>query len=246
MRDKTRALEEHGAKVGLKINASKTKLMRIGTKRRDSVLIPGERVKEVDEFTYLGSVVSKKGGTDEDIQARIGKPRQAFAMLKPVWRSTALTTRTKLRIFGSNVKAVLLYGLETWRLTKGLKQKLQVFINKSLRSILRIWWPRRICNEELWKQTGQRPIEEEVKQRTWGWIGHTLRRPDGHVAKRALEWNPQGKRKRWRPRHTWRRTRMSELEERGLTWREAKDTAQNRVRWRVLVQDLCSIRNEEE
>ena len=48
------------------------------------------------------------------------------------------------------------------------------------------------------------------------------------------------------PRHTWRRKRMSELEERGLTWREAKDTAQNRVRWRALVEDLRSIRNEKE
>jgi len=246
MRDKTRALEDQGAKVGMKINAAKTKLMRIGTKRCDSVLIAGERVEEVDEFTYLGNIVSKKGTTDEDIQARIGKARQAFAMLRPLWWSTALTTRTKLRIFGSNVKAVLFYGSETWRLTKRLKQKLQVFINKSLRSILRIWWPRRICNEKLWKQTGQRPIKEEIKQRAWGWIGHMLRRPDGHVAKRAVEWNSQGKRKRGRPRHTWRRTSMSELEDRGLSWREAKDTAQNRVRWQGLVEDLCSIRNEEE
>ena len=76
--------------------------------------------------------------------------------------------------------------------------------------------------------------------------GTTLRRPDGHVTKRALEWNPQAKRKRGRPPHTWRRTRMSELEERGLTWREAKDTAENRVRWWALVEELCSIRNEEE
>ena len=134
MRDKTRALEVQSAKVGLKINATKTKLMRIGTKRGDGVSVAGERVEEVDEFTYLGSIVSK-GGTDEDIQARIGKARQAFAMLRPIWRSTALTTKTKLRVFGSNVKAVLLYGSETWRLTKGLEQKLQVFINKSLRKI---------------------------------------------------------------------------------------------------------------
>ena len=166
----------------------------------------------MDEFTYLGSIVSKKGGTDEDIQARIGKARQAFAMLRPIWRSTALTTKTKLRVFGSNVKAVLLYGSKTWRLTKGLEQKLQVFINKSLRNILRIWWPRKISNKELWRQTGQRPIEQEIRRRAWGWIGHTLRRPDGHVVKRALEWNPQGKRKRGRPQHTWRRTRMAELE----------------------------------
>ena len=58
-----------------------------------------------------------------------------------------------------------------------------------------------------------------------GWIGHTLRRPDGLVAKRALECNPQGKRKRGRPRITCRRTKMSKLAERGLTRREAKYTA---------------------
>ena len=37
MRDKTEALEEQGAKVGLKINATKTKLMHIGTKSGDGV-----------------------------------------------------------------------------------------------------------------------------------------------------------------------------------------------------------------
>jgi len=93
-------LEEQGAKVGLKIDAARTKLMRIGTRRGDSVLIERERIEEADEFTYLGSILSKKGGTDEDMQARIGKARQAFAMLKLTWRSTVLTTGTKLRIFG--------------------------------------------------------------------------------------------------------------------------------------------------
>ena len=55
---------------------------------------------------------------------------------------STLTTKTKLRVFGSkfNVKAVLLYGSETWRLTKRLEQKLPVFINKSLRNIMQIWW----------------------------------------------------------------------------------------------------------
>ena len=71
MRDKTQALEVQGAKVGLKINATKTKLMRIGTKRDEGVSVVDGRIEEVNEFTYLGSIVSKKGGTDEDIQAQI-------------------------------------------------------------------------------------------------------------------------------------------------------------------------------
>lgn len=48
----------------------------------------------------------------------------------------SLTIRTKVRVFGSNVKIVLLYGAETWRLTKELNQKMQVFFNKCLRIIL--------------------------------------------------------------------------------------------------------------
>jgi len=67
------------------------------------------------------------------------------------------------------------------------------------------------------------------KTKSSGWIGHTLRRSDKHVVKRALEWNPQGKRKRRRPQNTWRRTRLAELERGHLTWNEAQGTAQNGV-----------------
>ena len=64
IRDKTQALEEQSAKVGLKINTTTTKLMRVGTKQGDGVMIAGEQIEEVDEFRYLGSIVSKKGGTE--------------------------------------------------------------------------------------------------------------------------------------------------------------------------------------
>ena len=71
------------------------------------VSVAGGRIEELNEFTYLGSIVGKKGGNEEAIQARIRKARRAFATLRPIWRSTALTTKTKLRVFGSNEKAVL-------------------------------------------------------------------------------------------------------------------------------------------
>ncbi|XP_055384586.1 uncharacterized protein LOC129614181 [Condylostylus longicornis] len=46
----------------------------------------------------------------------------------------------------------------------------------------------------------------QIKRRKWRWIGHTLRRPSEAIARQALEWNPQGKRRVGRPRTTWRRT----------------------------------------
>lgn len=103
----------------------------------------------MSKFVYLGSELSCKGGADEDIENRIKKAKAAFAQLKAVWESNVLTRRVKLSLFESIVKSVLLFGCETWRVTKGLTNKLQVFVNKSLRSILRVFWPKTIRNEDL-------------------------------------------------------------------------------------------------
>ena len=92
MGDKTQALNQECAKVDLQINASKTKMMRIYTKRSNGIFIEGEQVGEVDDFTYLGIIVSKKGGSDEDILARIQKARQTFVILRPIELGDGLAT----------------------------------------------------------------------------------------------------------------------------------------------------------
>ena len=68
-------LREQGEKVGLEINTTKKRMICIYTKHSDGVFIEGEQVKEVDKFTYLGNIASKKGGTNEDIQACTGNAR---------------------------------------------------------------------------------------------------------------------------------------------------------------------------
>nr|KAG5707368.1 hypothetical protein BaRGS_005335 [Batillaria attramentaria] len=127
MQDKTTCLEATSAGTGLKINRKKTKLMKINTTANTPVTVGGEPIREVESFVYLGSVVDGQGGTDRDITARIGKARAAMVMLKNIWASKVISTRTKLRIFNSNVKSVLLYGCETWRTTKTVQQKIKTF-----------------------------------------------------------------------------------------------------------------------
>ena len=100
-------------KTGLKINVGKTEALRINNHQQDPITLNGEEIKEVDKFTYLGSIVSKDGGADEDIRSRIGKARHASRSLNNIWRSSNLSTKTKIRIFNTNVKSVLLYGSET-------------------------------------------------------------------------------------------------------------------------------------
>jgi hypothetical protein len=46
----------------------------------------------------------------EDVRNKISKANGAFNQQQKVWKSSAISLRTKLRIFNSNVKSILLYG----------------------------------------------------------------------------------------------------------------------------------------
>ena len=88
---------------------------------------------------------------------------------------------------------------------------------------------------------GAAKISEEVRRRRWNWIGHVLRKEASDDCAVALGWAPEGKRKRGRPKTTWRR--MVEVERNGAgwqTWGEARRAASDRPRWRDHVQALCA------
>jgi len=66
-------------------------------------MLNGHTLEEVQSFTYLANIIDQQGRTDEDVKAR-------------VTLRTSLTT--KISLFITNVKSVLFYGVETWRMTK--------------------------------------------------------------------------------------------------------------------------------
>ncbi|KAH9591173.1 Laminin subunit gamma-1 [Schistosoma haematobium] len=150
------------AAVGLNIHKGKSKVLRYNTACTNPITIDGEDLEDVKTFTYLGSIINEQGGFDADVKARIGKARAAYLQLENIWNSKQLSINTKVRIFNTNVKTVLMYRAETWRTTKAIIQKIQVFMNSCLRKILRIRWPDTISNDQLWKRTNQIPVEEEA------------------------------------------------------------------------------------
>ena len=195
MQEKTNSVKDSSAQIGLHINRGKTNVLKISTTITEPVRLDDDLLEEVNSFSYLGSVVDIQGGTKADVKARIGKARAVFLQLKNICSSKDLTLQTKIRIFNSNVKPVLLYGSETWRTTVATTKKVQTFINSCLRRILRICRSITINNEDLWQRTNQRPADAEIMMRSWRWIGHTLRKPSTGITGQALSWNPQGKRK---------------------------------------------------
>ena len=112
----------------------------------------------------LSSIIDKNGCTDADVKARIGTAKGTFIQLKNIWSSKVLSLHTKIRLFNSNVKYVLLYGAETWRTTNTTSKKLQTIINTYLRRILQIR-PNFISNSDLWEKTNQQNAGDEFRRR---------------------------------------------------------------------------------
>ena len=59
-------------------------------------------------------------------------------------------------------------------------------------------WKDKVTKKQLWEQAEEELIALQVRRRKW--IGHTLRKPASNTTRHTLSWNPQGKRKRGRPR----------------------------------------------
>ena len=139
--------------------------MSINTTPTVPLTVNGEPLEFVQDFTYLGSLISKDNGGQKDIEARLGKARCAFAKLRN-------TIKTKIQLYNSNVKSILLYGSECWRVIKGDKATIDAFHNGCLRKICRIFWPNKMSNVDLYKKTGGNSAVLEIKRRRLRWLGH--------------------------------------------------------------------------
>ena len=158
--------------TGLKINSEKTKLLRLNTTSNENVQIDEHDIEDVESFVYLGAYISKSGGTEEDIKARLGKARAAYNKLDKIWKNSQFTYKTKIKILKSNVISVLLYGCECWRMTKPDEKNLDAFLHKSLRRMFKIYWLMRVTNEEIRARAGLQTISKQVSRRRWTWLGH--------------------------------------------------------------------------
>lgn len=178
--------------------------MRINARRVEKIRVQDEEVEEVNEFVCLGAKVSKDGGGTEDIKNRLSKARGAFQNLTKVWNTRSITKITKINLFKTLVRSVLLYKSETWKMTKCEEKKLDAFQSKCLRRILRIMWPTRVSNKEIIHIASVNRISDKIRRRQWNWIGHVLRGDKSIDCMVALGWQPEEKRAVGRPKTTWR------------------------------------------
>ena len=88
----------------------------------------------------------------------------------------------------------------------------------------------KVASEEIRFKTNMEEITHKIKRRRWKLIGHVPRKSVNENARIALTWTPEGRRRRGRPKKTWRRTVERERGELGFKgWTEAGSCATEKL-----------------
>ena len=143
------SLEEAAGAVGLIMNESKTNYMSINlaSEEQHATLTSssGNTIGKVEDFVYLGSWV---GSSEHDFTVRKAKAWASCHKMKKIWKFN-MCRELKIRLFIATVESILLYGSETWTITKTLSKKIDGCYTRMLRMALDIDWRAHKTNKEV-------------------------------------------------------------------------------------------------
>ena len=143
----------------------------------------------------------------------------------------------KIRLFQTLVLSILLYGAETWTLTKTLQRKLDGVFTRMLRETLGLTWEDKVTNTELyWKLL---TLSSELRRRRLRFAGHCWRRKD-EICSQLLLWEPTNGRRRSAPAKTY----VKLLEENTDTRKEDLPKLMgDRLLWRatLMASEACGL-----
>lgn len=235
-------LKQQASRMGLEINGTKTKFMKTTTnsvpnQNGNQVQFGDHSFEVVDEFIYLGVLMRPDGDTTPEIRRRIMAANRCYYGLLKQLRSKRLSRRTKLRIYKTLIRPVLMYGCESWIMKKSDEQLLLVFERKVLRTIFGAVrengeWRRRY-NFELEREFGEPSIIAVVKTQRLRWAGHLARMEENRAPSILFRNIPDGRRSKGRPKARWQDGVESDA--RRLGCRNWQNRAQDRTSWSQLL-----------
>jgi hypothetical protein len=111
---------------------------------------------------------------EEEIRERIVKGSKAFYANRTLFKSKLVSRKSKLKLYWSVIRPIVVYGCETWVLKESIIQRLSMFERKILRKICgptkEDWGIK--TNKELNELIKHWNIINYVKGQRLSWFGH--------------------------------------------------------------------------
>ena len=109
-------------------------------------------------------------------------------------------------VYRSCVRSAVQHGSETWCLWKSEMAILRRTERAMVNSMCGVKLVDRKKMEELMEMLGlKETLDRMAKANGVRWYGHVIRRDDDNILKKAMMLEVNGKRKRGRPKMTWRK-----------------------------------------
>ena len=196
------SVKRHSEDQNLFLNAKKTKIMKTDkSKQEPNIKINNENIEVVNEFQYLGTIITQNGNIHREIKRRCAMALQKLKKMKKLWQGTSKTTRIKL--LRSCIFPIATYGSETWTINKNAENILSSFEMKCYRNILKIPWVLKRTNksilDELKIESGW--LVNTVKKRKLAYFGHIKRHQS--LERTIFEGKMPNGRDRGRPKRRW-------------------------------------------
>ena len=222
-------VERHCNRIGLGLNAKKTKVMAENVDDPSVYTLGGTLLEVVPDFQYLGGWIAS---TQRDMKFRRARAWKVLHSMKKVWMS-ALTNQLKRRLFVSTVESVLLYGSETWTLTVEDEKALDGVYTRMLRMALNVSWEDHVRNTDLYDHLPR--VSDKIRERRMRLAGHCVRHPE-LTASELILWEPShGNRNRGGPKTTYIGTLMRDT---GLSSAsEIRTLMEDRDEWRAAIRN---------
>ena len=113
-----------GNLVALKINPDKSKVMSFCS-LPPRIIINGLQLESVEQFRYLGSLISANTSCEKDVLSRIGFAQASFQRLfTALFSREDISINTKMHVYLALIRTVLLYGCKSWNITAALASTL--------------------------------------------------------------------------------------------------------------------------
>ncbi|KAE8701730.1 Mechanosensitive ion channel protein 2 [Hibiscus syriacus] len=191
------ALEEKG----LRINIEKTEYLfsNFSGNQNDEdveVCIEGHVLPSKDCFKYLGSMIHKDGGVNNDVTHRIKVGWLKWRAATGVLCDKKVPLKIKGKFYRMEIRPELLYGSECWAIKKDHVRRTEAAEMRMLR------WA---CGRTLWDMTpsyairmslGVVSVSEKLMEGRLRWFGHVLRRQPSDAVRRVESITVDGARRR--------------------------------------------------